>query len=199
MPHSFWFKCQNHNSFVLRLTRLRRQKKNQPGSTRDSRSAGRGPASIRWDSAGRCLGLFLRCSNVWRLNLLYGRNRRTCLNRSEYAWRFPWGRGSGVVYRHFWLASSLPIVTRRRMIAPSYRPVDCSIAQSKTALPSSTCLYFQHWESFSSSLLKPARLSKVSAFRRVGIQAINILQKKMESSKGRETSNFGSNSLKYCG
>ena len=54
------------------------------------------------------------------------------------------------------------------MIAPSYRPVD------RLALPSSTCLYFQHWESFSWSLLKPARLSKVSAFRRVGIQAINI-------------------------
>ena len=47
-----------------------------------------------------------------------------------YAWRFPWGRESrsGVVY--FRLASSLPIVARRRSIASSYRPVD------RWALPS---------------------------------------------------------------
>ena len=31
-----------------------------------------------------------------------------------YVWRFPWGHGSGVVY--FRLASSLPIVTRRRSV-----------------------------------------------------------------------------------
>ena len=41
-----------------------------------------------------------------------------------YLWCFPWGRESrsGVVY--FRLASSLPIVTRRRSIASSDRPVD---------------------------------------------------------------------------
>ena len=54
---------KNHNSFVLYLTRLRRQKKNQPRSTRASQSAGRRPASIRpWDSAGRCLRHFFRCA-----------------------------------------------------------------------------------------------------------------------------------------
>ena len=64
VPHSYWLKWQNHNSFVLCLTRLQRQKKNQPRSTRDSRSAGRGPASIRpCDSAGRCLSLLLLLRN----------------------------------------------------------------------------------------------------------------------------------------
>ena len=43
--------------------------------------------------------------------------------------------------------------------------------------PSLTCLLFPHWESFSWSLPKPACLCKVSAFRRVGIQAIKNWQK----------------------
>ena len=38
------------------------EKKNQPRSARDSRLAGRGPASIRWDSAGPFLRhFFFRC------------------------------------------------------------------------------------------------------------------------------------------
>ena len=49
-------------------------------------------------------------------------------------------------------------------------------AVDRWALPSSTCLLFQYWESFSWSLLKPARpLCKVSALRRVGLQAIKSL------------------------
>ena len=86
VPYSYWFKCQNQ-------TRLQRQKKNQARPTRDSRSAGRGSLSISLDSAVRCLlhhfSLLNRAadrgpnSKVWRLYLLYGRNRRTCLNRPE--------------------------------------------------------------------------------------------------------------------
>ena len=100
-----------------------------------------------------------------------------------YVWCFPWGRESrsGVVY--FRLASSLPIVTRSRSIASSYSPVHRAIAPSiarSIAGPcrrSLTCLLFQHWESFSWPLPKPAPLCKVSAFRRVGIRAIKSLQK----------------------
>ena len=41
--------------FFVNLTRFPQQKKNQPNSPRDSRSAGCGPASTRpWDSADRC-------------------------------------------------------------------------------------------------------------------------------------------------
>ena len=73
--------------------------------------------------------------------------------------------GSRVGRGYFRLASlSLSIVTRRRSISPSYRPVDLWV--------------LQHWESFSWSLPKPARLCKVSVFRRVRIQAIKSLQKK---------------------
>ena len=51
-----------------------------------------------------------------------------------YVWCFPWGckSRSGVVY--FRLASSFPIVTRRRSIASSYRPVDRPV--DRWALPS---------------------------------------------------------------
>ena len=39
VSHSDWLKWQNHNFFVLCLTRLRRQKKNEPMYAHDSLSA----------------------------------------------------------------------------------------------------------------------------------------------------------------
>ena len=67
-----------------------------------------------------------------------------------------------------------------RDVDRSHRAIAPSIARSIAGpcCPSLTCLLFQHGESFSWPLPKPARLCKVSAFRRVGIQAIKSLQKK---------------------
>ena len=78
-----------------------------------------------------------------------------------------------------------------RDVDRSHRAIAPSIARSIAGpcCPSLTCLLFQHGESFSWPLPKPARLCKVSAFRRVGIQAIKSLQKKkwkgaMEEKRG---------------
>ena len=52
VSHSNWLKWQNHNFFVLCLTRLRRQKKNEPGYTHDSRSADQLAAAQRRPGPG---------------------------------------------------------------------------------------------------------------------------------------------------
>ena len=62
--------------------------------------------------------------------------------------------------------------------------------------PSLTCLLFQHWECFSWPLPKPARLCKVSAFRRVGIRAIKSLQKKIGKEQWKRNEELWKRQLK---
>ena len=91
---------------------------------------------------------------------------------------------------HFRLSRDVERSRRATCIAPSI---------AGPCRPSLTCLLFPHWESFSWSLPKPARLCKVSAFRRVGIQAIKSCQKKWKGAMEEKKRNFGSDSRKYCG
>ena len=116
-----------------------------------------------------------------------------------YVWCFPWGRESrsGVVY--FRLASSLPIVTRRRSIASSYRPVDRPV--DRWALPS----VFDVLALLALGVFLLAFAETSSSVPSIRIQKSRntsdkeFAKKKMERSNGRETRNFGSDSRKYCG
>ena len=116
-----------------------------------------------------------------------------------YVWCFPWGRESrsGVVY--FRLASSLPIVTRRRSIASSYRPVDRPV--DCWALSS----VFDVLALLALGVFLLALAETSSSVQSIRIQKSRntsdkeFAKKKMERSNGRETRNFGSDSRKYCG
>ena len=111
-----------------------------------------------------------------------------------YVWCFPCGpeSRSGVVY--FRLASSLPIVTRRRSIAPSYRPVDrWALLFVFDALALSTLGVFLLAFAETSSSVQSIRIQKSRN------TSDKEFAKKMERSNGRETRNFGSDSRKYCG
>ena len=111
-----------------------------------------------------------------------------------YVWRFPWGRESrsGVVY--FRLASSLPIITRHRSIASSYRPVDrWALPSVFGVLPVSAPGVFLLAFAKTSSSVQSIRIQK----------SRNTSDKEFAKKKWKgvmeEKRGTGSDSRKYCG